>query len=308
MTPGRIARPLAGLLLGWSFWAGAAERGTLEHACESIGGRLASVGVDTCLESKLKISGATSVRGTALLYRDFEPPADDRVAYPGKGPKRVMMIGGIHGDELTSVSITFKWMRFLDEGGDQPFHWRVVPSANPDGLLTRPSTRTNARGVDLNRNFPTDDWENNAINYWKKRTKSDKRRYPGPRPLSEPETRWLTEQIREFKPDAIVAVHAPFGVLDYDGPREPPAKFGYLRLKVLGTYPGSLGNYAGFNLNVPVITLELPHAGIMPTAQQTEQVWSDMLRWLRENLPKPLRPESSGALAATKSKLTRESP
>jgi murein peptide amidase A len=248
------------------------------------------------------------VRGTALLYRDFEPPVEGQDDRSHRPPKRVMMIGGIHGDELTSVSITFKWMRFLDEGGDQPFHWRVVPCANPDGLLTRPSTRVNARGVDLNRNFPTDDWENNALSYWKKRTKSDKRRYPGPRPLSEPETRWLTEQIREFKPDAIVSVHAPFGVLDYDGPREPPDKFGYLRLKLLGTYPGSLGNYAGFNLNVPVITLELPHAGIMPTAQQTEQVWADMLRWLRENLPKPLRPEAAGSLAITKSKLLRESP
>lgn len=29
---------------------------------------------------------------------------------------------------------------------------------------------------------------------------------------------------------------------------------------LMGTYPGSLGNYAGIYLGVPVITLELPHA------------------------------------------------
>ncbi|MGH8446898.1 MAG: murein peptide amidase A, partial [Solimonas sp.] len=107
-----------------------------------------------------------------------------------------------------------------------------------------------------------------------------------PSALSEPETRWLLQQIQQFKPDAIVSVHAPYGVLDYDGPDEPPSRFGYLRLHQLGTYPGSLGNFAGVNLNLPVITLELPHAGIMPTAQQSQRVWSDMLTWLEHNMPK----------------------
>ena len=162
--------------------------------------------------------------------------------------------------------------------------------------------------MDLNRNFLTDDWENNALSYWKQKTKSDKRRYPGKKPLSEPESRWISEQIRQFKPDAIVSIHAPYGVLDYDGPREPPEKFGYLRLKLLGTYPGSLGNYAGASLNVPVITLELPHAGIMPTPVQTERIWKDMLAWLGENLPKPLRADGGRTVAQLKKGLAREAP
>ena len=80
-------------------------------------------------------------------------------------------------------------------------------------------------------------------------------------------------------------VHAPFGVLDFDGPREPPERFGFLHLHQLGTYPGSLGNFAGVNIGVPVITLELPHAGLMPTPVQSQQVWSDMIGWLQRNLP-----------------------
>src|SRR3546814_10170937 len=168
----------------------------------------------------------------------------------------------------------------------QPFYWRVIPCANPDGLRRQPATRMNARGVDLNRNFPTPDWKADAMAYWEQRTRRDPRRYPGPSALSEPETRWLLQQIEDFQPDAIVSVHAPYGVLDYDGPDEPPTRFGYLHLHQLGTYPGSLGNYAGVNLGLPVITLELPHAGIMPTPAQAQRVWGDMLSWLEGNLPK----------------------
>lgn len=277
----QVARLLAGLFV-YASAVQATPATPLDRACAQIGGRLQSVGVQACARAGLTVSGLTSSRGVPLLYRDYVP----RPAPAGGAPRRVMMIGGIHGDELSSVSIAFQWMQKLERERLQPFQWRVIPCANPDGLITRPSVRTNANGVDLNRNFPTDDWDQNALAYWKKKTKSDARRYPGKKASSEPETRWLAEQIKQFKPDAIVSIHAPYGVLDYDGPDDPPQRFGYLRLQPLGIYPGSLGNYAGVNLNVPVITLELPSAGIMPTAMQTQRIWGDMLTWLEENLSK----------------------
>lgn len=258
----------------------AAPLATVSAACHAYGERLDSIDVQTCLDASLQISQAASVKGQPLLYRDYLPSS--RRA----SPRRVLLLGGIHGDEFSAVSVVFQWMRRLDSERFQLFHWRVIPCANPDGLLAQPARRMNARGVDLNRNFPTPDWKSDAIRYWESRTRKDPRRYPGPSALSEPETRWLLQQIVEFKPDAIVSVHAPYGVLDYDGPDEPPNRFGYLRLHQLGTYPGSLGNYAGVNLGVPVITLELPHAGIMPTSQQSQRVWGDMLGWLERNLPK----------------------
>lgn len=278
----RAARLIAGLFVSV---AAAAQAGdglplsTAEQLCELIGARLQSVDPGECKAARLRLGESASREGRPLVYRDY-PPAQLR-----RTPGRVLMIGGIHGDELSSVSIVFQWMRKLSQERLQPFHWRVIPCLNPDGLFGAPATRTNRGGVDLNRNFPTGDWASDAIGYWQRKTGADPRRYPGPAALSEPESRWLVAQIREFRPDAIVSVHAPFGVLDYDGPLEPPQNFGYLRLQPLGVYPGSLGNYAGLGLGLPVITLELPHAGIMPTALQSQRIWADMLEWLEENLP-----------------------
>jgi hypothetical protein len=274
------ARLLAGLFVFAAGFAAAAPLASVERSCELIGRRLQSVGVEACLAAKLKAGDGASHRGQPFLYRDYLPGSARRT------PFRVLLLAGIHGDELTSVSIAFQWMKKLETERLQPFHWRVIPCANPDGLLSEPSQRTNARGVDLNRNFRTADWDADAIAYWKRVTRSDARRYPGTAALSEPETRWLTEQIRHFRPDAIVSIHAPFGVLDYDGPLDPPQRFGYLRLQPLGIYPGSLGNYAGTNLVLPTITLELPNARLMPTVSQSQRIWADMLTWLEQNLPK----------------------
>lgn len=282
----RTARQLAGLFVSAAVLALSAPAvaqfplATVERACERIGGRLASVGAQMCLDAHLSSGDLASHRGFPLLYRDFMPGSSRQT------PFRVLLIGGIHGDELSSVSIVFQWMQKLERERLQPFHWRVIPALNPDGLLQNRASRVNANGVDLNRNFATPDWNADALSYWQRVTRSDRRRYPGPRALSEPETRFLVQQIEAFKPDAIVSVHAPFGILDYDGPLDPPQRFGYLRLQPLGIYPGSLGNYAGIALKLPTITLELPHAGIMPSAAQSQRVWADMLRWLESNLPK----------------------
>jgi protein MpaA len=258
---------------------------SLERSCELIGRRLASVDTEDCLNAGLRSSLTASVQGQPLLWRDY------RSAAPSGNTRRILLIGGIHGDEFSSVSIAFQWMQRLAGDRAQPFYWRVVPVLNPDGLLRFPATRTNARGVDLNRNFPTPEWTQTALPYWENRTGSDPRRYPGPAAESEPETRWLLRHIERFRPHAIVSVHAPYGVLDYDGPREPPQRLGFLKLHLLGTYPGSLGNYAGLYRGVPVITLELPHAGLMPTAAQAGQLWGDLLDYLERTVPEgaPLR-------------------
>lgn len=245
--------------------------------CARIEGRLASVAAGECAALGLRETGARSAQGAPLLMRDYPTAA--------AAPKaRVLLIGGIHGDELSSISVVLKWMQLLERGQGREFHWRVLPLANPDGLFARPrAQRTNARGVDLNRNFDTGPWQVALNDYWAGRTGRNPRVYPGPQAESEPETRWLRAQIEDFRPDAIISVHAPHGVVDFDGPPVAPEKLGELRLGLLGTYPGSLGNFAGAQRGMQVVTLELPHAGIMPKPGHIHSMWRDLAGWLAEN-------------------------
>ncbi|MDX8397757.1 MAG: M14 family zinc carboxypeptidase [Mariprofundaceae bacterium] len=247
--------------------------------CQRIGHKLGSVSIKTCLNSQLLDTGARSVQGQALLIKEY-PPIGEREPLA-----RVLLIGGTHGDEYSSVSLIFKWMNTLDLHHSGLFHWHVVPLLNPDGLLKRHSERLNGHGVDLNRNMPTPNWQDKTTRYWKK-TAYDPRRYPGTAALSEPESKWLYSEIRSFKPHVIISVHAPYGVLDFDGPPVGPQTLGKLHLKSIGVYPGSLGNSAGIQHHIPVVTVELPYAGIMPSQQQISKMWTDLIVWLRYNIPK----------------------
>ena len=202
-------------------------------------------------------------------------------------PLRVLVVGAIHGDELSAAAVALHWIALAQEqpaDAPQQVYWRFVPALNPDGLMARPPQRGNAHGVDLNRNFPTPNWQRDAAICWEKRTGKDPRRWPGPKPLSEPESRFLLEQIRQFKPQLIVSIHAPYVLLDFDGPSVPPSKLGRLYLDQVGIFPGSLGNYAGVQQGVPVVTIELPNAGRTPLNAEMRQMWLDLQRWMQERM------------------------
>ena len=171
-----------------------------------------------------------------------------------KSNQRILVFSLIHGDETPAGSVGRFWMERLESITPRN-SWRVVPMLNPDGVMLK--TRTNANKIDLNRNFPTKDWEADAVKYWKRDTKSNPRRFPGEKAASEPETQCALSQIQDFKPDFIVSVHTPLKVLDYDGPKVTPPKYDYLPWKNLGTFPGSLGRYMWFERKVPVLTMEL---------------------------------------------------
>lgn len=264
----------------------------VQQTCARIAGKLASVNLDECLSRNLNASQAHSEKGTPLLIKEYPP-------LPSRSPQaRILMMGGLHGDEYSSVTIMFKWMSILDKYHSGLFHWKIAPLVNPDGLLQKHSQRMNASGVDLNRNFPNGEEKNAALDYWKHKTWSDPRRYPGQQALSEAETRWMHELINEFKPDAIISVHAPYGIVDFDGPRSPPTHLGPLHLHLLGTYPGSLGNFAGKHLDIPVVTVELPYAGIMPSNQEVSRIWVDLVAWLKRNIPKDNSVDEPGFISS----------
>ena len=246
--------------------------------CAELAATLPNVRRELCESAQLVPSPARSVKGRPIWTRDIVP------AQPGL---RVLVIGAIHGDELSSAAVALHWIRLASQAPaetPQPIHWRFVPVLNPDGVLARPPTRVNASGVDLNRNFPTPNWQRDARIYWEKRTARDPRRWPGPQPLSEPESRFLHEQMRSFNPQLIVSIHAPYGVLDFDGPSVPPSRLGRLYLDQVGIFPGSLGNYGGVHKGVPVVTVELPNSLRTPLDAEMRQMWMDLLRWSAERI------------------------
>lgn len=252
----------------------------VEKACKKMSDRLASVKYQQCMDAQLQITGCQSVSGAPILMSKFSP-------LPTRTPLgKILVIGGTHGDELTSVSVTMRWIEQLSKNHSGLFHWHMTPLMNPDAVLKPAATRTNQNGVDLNRNMPSDDWDEKALKYWRDKSAKDKRKYPGEKPASEPETQWLIDEINHFKPDAIISVHAPYGVVDFDSLllNTAPKSLGKLHLNLLGTYPGSLGNYAGINRNIPVITLELPHSWEMPSVQDSDRIWEDIVSWLKVNV------------------------
>jgi hypothetical protein len=282
--------------------------------CAEWARRLPNLSRVQCEQAGLESTGAHSVKGIPLYQRDVNAPAAGRrpqttamppsapkgdeetwggPAFPHevsllphnpvKAPRRVLVLGGIHGDEVSSTSLVFHWIaqaRDTAAGMD----WRFVPALNPDALLLARPTRVNANGVDLNRNFPTPRWAQEAPVYWEKRTRKDPRRWPGRTALSEPESRFVVETMAKWKPDLIVTVHAPYGVLDYDGPSVPPKRLGRLYLDRVGIFPGSLGHYGGVHKGVPVVTIELPSAIRTPNDAEMRQMWIDLLRWVDERL------------------------
>jgi protein MpaA len=143
----------------------------------------------------------------------------------------------------------------------------IVPLVNPDGFLANPPSRTNSHGIDINRNFTTKDWKKDALKKWETKEHSNKRYFPGKNPGTEQETLFQMALIKRFKPHKILTLHSPLGFYDFDGPStdidnfekwlEKISKETYYPLKKIGFYPGSLGNYAGFERNIFTLTLEL---------------------------------------------------
>ena len=260
--------------------------------CKNMARHLPGVSQQLCLQANLADTGARSVKGVPLLKRDVITLGDD----PASAAKiKVMVVGGIHGDELSSSALALNWIKLATQAPGNAIsntpasfaggiHWRFIPMLNPDGLTAEPAKRVNANGVDLNRNFPTPNWARDAKVYWEQKTKKDPRRWPGKEPLSEPESKFLHDEMASFKPNLIVSIHAPYGVLDFDGPTVPPSKLGRLYLDQVGIFPGSLGNYGGVHKGMPVVTIELPNAQRTPLDSETRQMWVDLLRWMGERV------------------------
>ncbi|MBC7465596.1 MAG: DUF2817 domain-containing protein [Bdellovibrio sp.] len=202
--------------------------------------------LDKVCERAEKTADCSSANGEPIYHIDQKGIS--------KTPKKILVISLIHGDETHAGSLGRFWLERLSKL-DARNSWRVIPVANPDGVAAK--TRQNSAGVDLNRNFPTADWNENALNFWKKEARSSIRKFPGKESGSEPEVRCLMQHLDAYKPDFVISIHTPLNVLDFDGPKVKKPNYSYLPWKSLGNFPGSLGRYMWVERQTPVLTTEL---------------------------------------------------
>jgi protein MpaA len=172
----------------------------------------------------------------------------------GNDHPTTLIFAAFHGNEQTGFHLAVQLAESLYANpGQIKGKAVIVPVVNPDGLMAR--TRTNANGVDINRNFPTDNWS--------PAYKDDDNR-PGYAAGSEKETQVVIQLLERYKPDKIITIHTPLKVNNFDGPAEDlaseMARYNHYPVKGDIGYPtpGSFGTFAGVELKIPTVTLELP--------------------------------------------------
>lgn len=158
----------------------------------------------------------------------------------------ILVLGCMHGDEPQGKFLIEKYIEAFPNT-----KLMFISCLNPDGVANQ--TRVNSNGVDINRNFPTQNWVLSEKGNF----------YGGDAPASEIETKFLIDIIKEFNPKLILTLHAPYKVVNYDGEAEEISQkiskiIGYPVEKSIGyPTPGSFGTWAGIENNIPTITLEL---------------------------------------------------
>lgn len=170
----------------------------------------------------------------------------------------ILILAAMHGDECDTTVVLSEALRSVPmDCIKNP----VVLSVNPDGALR--GTRCNARGVDLNRNWPTSNWSADPVFYRGHGQKHQEIELAtGSSPASEPETRSLQALVQKLKPRTVVSLHAPLAcVEDPDG--RPLARWiaEQVRLPLVPDVgyatPGSFGTWA-VEQGINIITWELP--------------------------------------------------
>ena len=191
-----------------------------------------------------------SVFGASLLY------------YPCKSECKLLVIAGIHGEEPETTFLLSRVLRAFDDNFDSV---AFILCANPDGMIL--GTRGNANGVDLNRNFGTQNFSTEKVGSRSiLEAPRDTLLSPGVAAGSEPETQALVALIEKLKPLSILSMHAPMGCVDAPQKTELVerlmATFNLKWVPDIGyKTPGSLGTWCG-ERRLECVTLELPRMSL----------------------------------------------
>jgi protein MpaA len=202
-----------------------------------------------------------SVRGRPIQATELGDPGAAR---------KLLVVGVIHGNETAGRAVA---RALVTVGAPPGVDLWVMGELNPDGAAA--GTRQNARGVDLNRNFP---WR------WHAAGRRGDQQYPGPRVLSEPETRIGYRLILRLRPRVTIWFHQPLRVVDESGGsmavQRQYARAVGLPLRRLPRYHGSAASWQNTRLpRTTAFVVELPPGA--PTPEQTERYRDGVLALAR---------------------------
>ena len=199
-----------------------------------------------------------TVRHAAQVYGHSAQGLPLEVYGPRSGPVDVLVMAAMHGDECDTTVVLSEALRAVRE---EDLANPVILSVNPDGALR--GTRGSARGVDLNRNWPTANWAGEPLLYrGHGRETREIELGTGREAGSEPETRHLLDLVQALRPKAVVSLHAPLGCVE-DPAGGPLAAWiaeavGLPLVPDVGyETPGSFGTWAA-EQGIGIITWELP--------------------------------------------------
>lgn len=199
------------------------------------------------------------------------------VFLPDSGAADLVVLASIHGDESETTVVASEALRCIPRGELQA---AVILCGNPDGVLR--GTRGNARGVDLNRNFPTSNWTPDPVHY---KTRANDARdialSPGAQPASEPETRALISLLERLNPRAVVSIHAALACIDDAGGshlgRQLAARSALPLLTEIGyPTPGSMGTWAG-EKKLTLVTWETEAASLYDLKDRHVPILIDLM-------------------------------
>ena len=170
----------------------------------------------------------------------------------GSSGKKVLIIGGVHGDEVEGVVAAHGLLGRFANSFSYKLQVVLVPALNLDGFIA--NQRQNSNGIDLNRNLPTNDWSEEF---------ETDRYNPGPEANSEPENQALVKFIDDNRPEFILSLHSWKPMLNINGRCEKIAETiakhtgDEINNSIGYPTPGCLGTYCGLERDVPTLTYEI---------------------------------------------------
>jgi protein MpaA len=204
----------------------------------------------------------------------------------GSGPSMVLYIAAMEGNEQNSAELLQQWVPDIDANpGKIPSDRTIVviPQINPDGFAA--DTRVNAAGIDLNRNFPANNWQTQVTEPLANTVWTND---GGPYPLSAPESQALANFYEAHHPRLTLTMHSHGGIVEANDAGDSialGAKYAALAdyraipTSAIGNFfdyttTGAFEDWANDKLGLPVLEVELESPTADEYARNLPALWA----------------------------------